>query len=157
MRMSRRTLLAAGAWAAGGLLGSRWFGRMAGGAETAGVSRIDRRALVRRHNPTVKQFDPFSALTVGNGNFAFTADAMGLQTFADSYREQFPLCTCAHWAWHTTPAPAGIRAEDLRYREYESHGRGVGYATDRDGQETLFDWLRENPHRMHLGRIGLIL
>ncbi len=118
---------------------------------------IDRRALVRRHNPLVRRFDPFSALSVGNGNFAFTADATGLQTFIDEYRKDFPLCTCAHWAWHTTPAPAGVRPEDLRYRQYDSHGRSVGYATDRRGQEALFDWLRENPHRMHLGRVGLIL
>ncbi len=157
MRISRRTLLAAGAWIAGGLLGERWFGRMARGAESAGGSGIDRQALVRRHNPHVQQFDPFSALTVGNGNFAFTADATGLQTFAEEYREQFPLCTCAHWAWHTTPAPAGVGADDLRYQEYESHGRLVGYATDPKGQEILFDWLRKNPHRMHLGRIGFNL
>jgi protein-glucosylgalactosylhydroxylysine glucosidase len=157
MRMSRRTLLTAGAWVAGGLLGERWFGRTVVGAESAGGSGIDRRALVRRHNPKIEQFDPFSALTVGNGNFAFTADATGLQTFADQYREQFPLCTCVHWAWHTTPAPASVGADDLRYREYESHGRQVGYATDPKGQEILFNWLRENPHRMHLGRIGFIL
>ena len=157
MRISRRTLLAAGAWTAGGLLGSRWFGRAAASAEGAGGSGIDRQSLVRRHCPHVQQFDPFSALTVGNGNFAFTADATGLQTFPGEYREKFPLCTCAHWAWHTTPAPDGVRAEDLRYRDYDSHGRRVGYATERQGQEILFDWLRENPHRMHLGRVGLIL
>ena len=113
--------------------------------------------LVRRHNPAIQKADPFSALTVGNGNFAFTADVTGLQTFIDEYRKQFPLCTGAHWAWHTTPAPVGLRAEDFRYKDYDSHGRKVGYATDRTGQETLFDYLRENPHRMHLGRIGLIL
>ncbi|MGD0464084.1 MAG: glycoside hydrolase family 65 [Tepidisphaeraceae bacterium] len=157
MPISRRTLLAAGAWAAGGLLGGRWLVRAAGGAETGGGSSIDRRALVRRHHPRVERFDPFSALSVGNGNFAFTADATGLQTFVEEYREQFPLCTCAHWAWHTTPAPHGVRPEDFRYRQYDSHGRGVGYATQREGQEILFDWLRQNPHRMHLGRVGFIL
>jgi hypothetical protein len=157
MRISRRTLLAAGAWAAGGLMSGEWLNSIAAGAEAAERPGIDRRALVRRHQPRVKAFDPFSALTVGNGNFAFTADATGLQTFIDEYREEFPLCTCAHWAWHTTPAPGGVRAEDLRYRQYESHGRRVGYATEREGQEILFDWLRQNPHRMHLGRLGFVL
>src|SRR5262249_12018477 len=34
-------------------------------------------------------------------------------------------------------------------------GRLVGYATSAEGQRELYDWLRENPHRLHLGRIGL--
>jgi protein-glucosylgalactosylhydroxylysine glucosidase len=152
MKITRRTLLAAGVLAGGKLLGGRLLR-----ANAVEITGIDRRALVRRHNPLVQKLDPFSALTVGNGNFAFTGDVTGLQTFIEDYRRDFPLCTCAHWAWHTTPAPQGVRVEDFRYKEYESHGRMVGYATERKGQEALFDWLRENPHRMHLGRIGLIL
>ena len=105
----------------------------------------------------VTKFDPFSALTVGNGEFAFTADVTGLQTFTAECEKTFPLCTTAHWSWHTTPAPDGIRREDFRYRDYDTYGRKVGYATERKGQEKLFDWLRENPHRLHLGRIGLEL
>ena len=62
---------------------------------------IDRQALVRRHNPVVTQFDPFSALTVGNGEFAFTADITGLQTFSAEAEKIFPLCTTAHWSWHS--------------------------------------------------------
>ena len=112
---------------------------------------------MRRHNPVVTKFDPFSALTVGNGEFAFTADVTGLQTFSFEAEKTFPLCTTAHWSWHTTPAPAGIRREDFRYQDFDTYGRKVGYATDRTGQEILFDWLRENPHRLHLGRIGLEL
>jgi protein-glucosylgalactosylhydroxylysine glucosidase len=122
-----------------------------------GRSRINRQALVQRHNPVVTQFDPFSALTVGNGEFAFTADITGLQTFAARCDMLFPLCTTAHWSWHTTPAPPGIRREDFRYRNFDTYGRAVGYATDQAGQERLFNWLRENPHRLHLGRIGLEL
>jgi hypothetical protein len=118
---------------------------------------LDRHALVQRHNPIVRRIDPFSALTVGNGTFAFTADITGLQTFAEDYRHDFPLCTCAHWAWHTTPAPPEIQGQKLRYRQYTAHGRQVSYATDSHGQEALFDWLRQNPHRLHLGRIGLLL
>jgi len=118
---------------------------------------IDRRALVRRHNPVVTAFDPFSALTVGNGEFAFTADITGLQTFNAECEKDFPLCTTAHWSWHTTPLPAGLRRENFRYRDYDTYGRKVGYATDATGQERLFDWLRENPHRLYLGRVGLEL
>ena len=157
MKITRRSMLAAGVLAGGKLLGGRWFGRGDSSAKAAGIAGIDRRALVQRHNPVIRKLDPFSALTVGNGNFAFTGDVTGLQTFAEAYRGDIPLCTCAHWAWHTTPAPPGVRPEDFRYKQYESHGRMVGYATERRGQEVLFDWLRENPHRMHLGRIGLVL
>jgi hypothetical protein len=31
----------------------------------------------------------------------------------------------------------------------------VGYATSSEGQAPLYNWLRENPHRLHLGQIGL--
>jgi len=41
---------------------------------------IDRRGVVERHNPVLGAFDPRSPLSVGNGEFAFTADATGLQT-----------------------------------------------------------------------------
>jgi hypothetical protein len=118
---------------------------------------IDRGVLVRRHNPTIRRVDPFAALSVGNGTFAFTADVTGLQTFAEAYRTQFPLCTVAHWGWHTAPPPAGIRREDFRFKPYDAHGRQVGYATDPAGQESLFHWLRQNPHRLHLGRIAFEL
>ena len=78
---------------------------------------IDRRALVCRHNPLVMQFDPFSALSVGNGEFAFTADVTGLQTFSTECENQFPLCTTSHWAWHTTPLPAGLDPGAFRYQD----------------------------------------
>ena len=47
--------------------------------------RIDREALVRRHMPVVTHLDVEAPLTVGNGEFAFTADATGLQTFPELY------------------------------------------------------------------------
>ncbi len=119
--------------------------------------RIDRRAVICRHNPSFTQFDPFAALSVGNGEFAFTADITGLQTFTKECDGDFPLCTAAHWGWHSTPLPTGMRREDLRYKDYDTYGRPVGYATDDTGQKELFNWLRENPHRLNLGRIGFDL
>ena len=117
---------------------------------------LDRSAIVRRHNPVVTSFDPFSSLSLGNGETAFTADFTGLQTFADECEKQFPLCTASHWGWHTIPAP-GLRREDFRYKDYDTYGRPVGYATSSKGQEELFNWLRQNPHRLHLGRIAFEL
>ena len=46
-----------------------------------GSSRlIDRHALVTRHNVTINKPDPLATLSLGNGEFAFTADITGLQT-----------------------------------------------------------------------------
>jgi hypothetical protein len=160
-KTTRRNLLIAGTGVVGGLLMPANWRRSLAGVETStpatSEQQLDRNAIVARHNPTVRKIDAFSALTVGNESFAFTADITGLQTFPEEYHEQFPLCTTAHWAWHTTPAADGIRAADFRFKQYDVDGRKVGYATDSHGQTALFNWLRQNPHRLHLGRIGLLL
>ncbi len=148
-RLERRTFLK-GALGLGGSVA-------AGGSSFAAGDRIDRKALLRRHNPVVTSFDRLSPLSVGNGELAFTADLTGLQTFPALYESGIPLCTQSQWGWHSFPAPAGKSAADLVLEEYDSHGRMVGYATRREGQEDLYNWLRENPHRLHLGRIGLDL
>ena len=118
---------------------------------------INRFALVTRHNPVLQKIEPLSPLSVGNGEFAFTGDATGLQTFPDEYRDAMPLCTMAQWGWHTTPRPSNLEGKDLRLSEYNTYGRKVGYITSSTDQKELFDWLRENPHRLHLGQIGLRL
>lgn len=119
---------------------------------------IDRHALVSRHNPTLRKFDVQSPLSVGNGRFACTADVTGLQTFADAYDATIPLGTLSDWGWHTAPNPNGWTIEKYRFTKFDSHGRAVGYADIPDGQRTPeVDWLRENPHRLHLGRIGFQL
>ena len=53
--------------------------------------------------------------------------------------------------------PIICERRELRLEMFESHGRQVGYATSSKGQEALFNWLRENPHRLNLARIGFIL
>lgn len=120
-------------------------------------SRIDRRALVRRHNPVNRGLDPLGPLSVGNGEFAFTADITGLQTFPEAYEGGIPLCTMAQWGWHTAPPGLGVSPSALQPETYETYGRSVGYATRSAGQEGPYNWLRQNPHRLHLGRIGLEL
>src|SRR5215217_997756 len=97
-------------------------------ARGAGVA-VDRTALVRRHDPVSRRLDPLSPLSLGNGEFAFTADVTGLQTFPEEYESQMPLCTMAQWGWHTTPAPAGLDPARLRLTPYDTHGRQVGYHT----------------------------
>ncbi len=93
-------------------------------------SKIDRRSLVRRHNPVLTAAHPTGVLTVGNGDVAMTVDITGLQTLpafhelvpdprrvagtgldglpeqrprvfdADDF--QIPLRTQSSWAWYRT-------------------------------------------------------
>ena len=120
-------------------------------------SLIDRKALVARHSPSIHKLDPLSPLSLGNGEFAFTADITGLQTFAGEYEKTMPLCTMSQWGWHTSPMASTLGPKALRLTTYDTHGRSVGYHTRANGQTDLFNWLRENPHRLHLGQIGLRL
>jgi len=120
-------------------------------------ARIDRHALVSRHDPVLTRLDPESPLTVGNGEFAFTVDVTGLQTFAESYEQTIPLGTLSQWGWHTSPNPNRWSIDTFGFKLFDSHGRMVGYA-DIPGERTSeINWLRANPHRLHLGRIGFRL
>ena len=48
---------------------------------------IDRYAVVSRNNPMLEQLDPYGPFSVGNGEFCFTADVTGLQSFYGYYYE----------------------------------------------------------------------
>ena len=50
---------------------------------SANAQSIDRKAVVTRNNPVVTQFDALNSLSVGNGHFAVTVDATGLQSFPE--------------------------------------------------------------------------
>lgn len=153
-RISRRRFLSS--FAAGSLVAIDGLAKKSSARAAAGFADalIDRRTLVRRHNPLLQSLDPLSPLSVGNGEFAFTVDITGLQTFAEMYELTAPLCTMAQWGWHTKPLAKGIDPRRFRLTPYDVHGRTVGYATSAEGQHELYDWLRENPHRLHLGRIA---
>jgi protein-glucosylgalactosylhydroxylysine glucosidase len=115
---------------------------------------IDRQALVTRHNVTLTRFDTESPLSVGNGEFAFTVDATGLQTFPDAFDQTIPLGTLSQWGWHTAPNPDGWTPDRFARTPFDAHGRMVGY-NDIPGERTPeINWLRTNPHRLHLGRVG---
>lgn len=119
---------------------------------------INRYELVNRHNPIMKEINPESPLSVGNGEFAFTVDATGLQTLYKEQKEkEVPLCTMSQWGWHRTPAMGNkyYTMDDLVMTEYESVDRTVTYAVDKvPGNEEVYHWLRENPHRLNLVRIA---
>ena len=115
---------------------------------------IDREQLVRRHFPQLSRPDPLSPFSVGNGKFAYTADITGLQTFPDFYEKDIPLTTQSEWGWHTIPTPNNYGLENAT--EYiNTYGRRVPYASLQN--TPAGQWLRANPHRLHLGRIGFDL
>ncbi|OGC03073.1 glycoside hydrolase family 65 [candidate division KSB1 bacterium RBG_16_48_16] len=113
---------------------------------------MDRKALVSRHNPAVDRPDKLSPFTVGNGEFAFTADFTGLQTFFHYYDDtSIPLGTQSQWGWHTIPGDEAFSL-DQTFREYDTYGRPVYYASNQGNEAAR--WLRANPHRLHLGQVG---
>ena len=109
--------------------------------------RIDRQALVTRHNIECNTLE--TTLPLGNGEFCFTADATGLQTFAGN--------AMAHWGWHSFPLPSGWTADQVPSTGTFQHGRNVGgdvAMADHDAA-AIRSWLFDNPHRMNLGRLRL--
>jgi hypothetical protein len=131
------------------------FGAMlvAGGQLWAAEQAIDRRALVERHSPHLSAVDAWAPLSVGNGQFCFTADVTGLQTFPDFYSKNgIAVETQARWSWHEDPNPKGYRLADAN-RPYTAHGQTVGYPSNL--QAPAASWLRENPHAMPLGQLSL--
>ncbi len=120
---------------------------------------INRKALVTRHNVTVRGFDSLASLSVGNGNFAFTTDQTGLQTFYRAYEKGIPLGTQSNWGWHTFPDTAGYkRTETLKF--WDVQGQQVSYRdqlSEPPHAKNACNYFRENPQRLHLGMIGLVL
>lgn len=121
---------------------------------------IDRRELINSHNPILERVDKDSPLTVGNGELAFTADVTGMQSLYEEY-DVLPLCTMTQRGWHTKPVSEERYAytlKDVVMTEYEEcTGRRLVYAKKKmPGNEAVYDWLRENPHRLNHARIGFM-
>jgi hypothetical protein len=125
---------------------------------------MDRYRIVDRHAVHRTSADPMEPLSVGNGEFAFTVDITGLQTLPRFHAAGMRLGTQAQWAWHTAPNPHGFDFVDTFEEHTTADGRVVGYPTTGEavagpraqrGKEAA-QWLRENPHRIDLGRIGFV-
>lgn len=120
---------------------------------------IDRQAVVSRHNPQVTSFDTLASLSVGNGDFCFTVDATGLQTFPRQYEMGVPLGTFAGWGWHSF-----VNTENYMHNEtlkdYTFHTHKAPYAVEfkEEGrQREAATYYRVNPHLMHLGNLGFVM
>lgn len=139
------------------------------------AGRIDRKALVGRHNIHLSAPDSRNPLSVGNGDFAYTADITGMQTFRTFHdpgtaeaegRLAVNTATMSTWGWHEMPNPEGYVLQDAM-TSYQTSRGPVDYPDKFDIQTLLGGevteefragtWLHVNPQRIDLGRIGLIL
>lgn len=120
-----------------------------------GQTPINRQALVERHNVILHKADTLAALSLGNGNFAFTVDITGLQTFPETYSKGVPLGTQSGWGWHSFPNTTGAGIQDT-YQSYHLHGRDITYAVQKKNTPAV-DYFRQNVHRLQLGNVGFLL
>src|SRR5690606_33945836 len=73
------------------------------------------------------------------------------QSFPEAYREGIPLSTQSDWGWHSFPNPEDhTLAETLE--DFATGDRLVSYPTEQTSPAG--QWLRSNPHRLGLGRVG---
>ncbi|MEI7731406.1 MAG: hypothetical protein WCO56_17665 [Verrucomicrobiota bacterium] len=115
-------------------------------AEAAASSqRIDRHALVTRHN--LEWNDPAGQIPLGNGEFCFNADGTGLQTFGGN--------SMSHWGWHSFPLPAGWTADQVPPTGTFQQGRNVGGDVFPKNAAAIRTWMFDNPHAINLGRLRL--
>ena len=67
--------------------------------------------------------------------------------------------TQSNWGWHTNPNTENFKwSETLKY--WDVQGRKVPYRhqiNDNPRAKAACDYFRANPHRLHLGMIGLVL
>jgi hypothetical protein len=110
---------------------------------------IDRQAVVRRHTIELRRPDPELAVSVGNGDFAYTADITGMQTFtafhdpaeavaramasgaegasaAFAAQPVLATSTMSTWGWHEMPNPDGFTLDDAM-TEYQTARGPVKY------------------------------
>ncbi len=119
-------------------------------------AKIDREALLERNSPTIQAYDSLASFSVGNGEFAYTADITGMQTFPVNYLKGVPLGTQAQWAWHSFENPENYLFEET-LKNYNFRGKEEPYAVqfnDPGRQREAANWYRVNPHRIHLGLVG---
>lgn len=130
---------------------------------------IDREALVARHSPRVHGVRHEWPLQLGNGSLGFAADVTGLQTYPDAYPHRYRdstgtlLGTMSQWGWHSTPPPRRYDLSETErayqtprgprpYVDLTPSEAGSGEVRGNEAEE----WLRNNPHRLQLARIGFV-
>lgn len=124
---------------------------------------IDRVALLDRNSPQLLAVDTLASLSVGNGDFAMTVDITGLQTFPEEYSKGVPLGTMSTWGWHSFDNPEKYCPDDCLVPYNFGTGSSKALYSQQVKKEVsargaaAADWLRANPHRLHLGCLGFCI
>ncbi|MBD1424707.1 hypothetical protein [Sphingobacterium arenae] len=121
--------------------------------------KIDRKAVVQRHNIVNQSADTLASLTVGNGVFAYTVDVTGMQSFPVYYKKGVSLGTQSEWGWNTFDNDENYLFEEtLKSYDFNHEGRDAKYSVQHKegGRNTgATEYYRVNPHRLQLGNVGL--
>ena len=121
--------------------------------------KIDRKAVVQRHNIVNQSADTLASLTVGNGVFAYTVDVTGMQSFPTYYKKGVSLGTQSEWGWNTFDNDENYLFEEtLKSYDFNNEGRDAKYSVQHKegGRNTeATEYYRVNPHRLQLGNVGL--
>ncbi len=126
-----------------------------------GDGPIDRHALVSRHNVVTHEIDPNGAMAIGNGNFAYNFDVTGMQSFPEYYEKTMPIGILSTWVWHSFPNPHGYTLDNYPMTTVKKHDRVFVYpgtpmfGAGGEPPSPHAAYLRSNPHRFGLARIGL--
>ncbi|PUZ24444.1 hypothetical protein GA0116948_10551 [Chitinophaga costaii] len=120
------------------------------------AQKIDRKSVIKRHDIYQNSCDTLSAITIGNGGFAFTADVTGLQTFYKAYAHGVPLGTQSDWGWHSFPNTKDLTIAQT-YKYYPLYGKkDVSYSVQSNEASAAVEYFRVNPHRLQLGNVGFV-
>ena len=122
------------------------------------AQHISRKTLFERHLVVNQSIDTLNALSAGNGTFAMTLDATGLQTFPAIYQKGIPLGTLSDWGWHSFVKPTDSLLEQT-FVYHRVDGRQIPYAIQPKDptKKEAADKVRQNPHRIHLAQSGWVL
>lgn len=103
--------------------------------------------FVSKYDVKLNSLDIANPLTIGNGNFAFTCDITGLQTFSNLYKA-IPLCTMSNEIWAEREAVG-----EVPYQTYKkaSDGSKVCYMTDTKGKD--YQQFRDDVFKFNLFRL----
>ncbi|HVT90413.1 MAG TPA: hypothetical protein VHD56_16285 [Tepidisphaeraceae bacterium] len=129
-------------------------GALSGFAQTE--APIDRQAVVSRHKIVVNSIDPYGAMAVGNGEIAFNVDVTGLQSFPEYYTQTTPIGILSTWGWHSFPNPQNFTLDKFKFTVIKKFDRTFEFpSSSTSNAPPDAAYLRGNPHRLGLGRIGL--
>lgn len=124
-------------------------------------TKINRENVVKRHNVSNHAMDTLASLTVGNGTFAYTVDATGMQSFPIYYKNGVSLGTQSEWGWDAFPNTKNYKFEEtLQSYDFNNEGRSAKYSVqlkEPARNAGAVNYFRENKHRLQLGNVGLEL